>query len=280
MRIAVNGAAGAMGKRVIAAAVQTEDCDVVAALESPGHPDLGKDAGIVAGVEPLGIAISSELTGTPEVLVDFSVPAATLSRARECAEAGVAVLIGTTGLSAEQRSEIEARVAARVPVLIAPNMSVGVNVLYDLVERAAKVLGHGYDVEVIEAHHRRKKDAPSGTAMELARRLCVALERDPETVLLYGRQGATIRFCSPGRGSGSSSRTGRPAAKSSPGGRSALPGSCRGGRPGSTPCGMCSARLRRECCRCSARHHAGPQHKKRDPSRGVSHAHFDYTGCT
>jgi len=159
MRIAVNGAAGAMGKRVIAAAVETGDCDVVAALESPGHPDLGKDAGTVAGVEPLGVAISAELTGDPEVLVDFSVPAATLGRARECAEAGVAVLIGTTGLSAEQRSEI------------------------------AEVLGQGYDVEVIEAHHRRKKDAPSGTAMELARRLCAALEREPETVLLYGRQG-------------------------------------------------------------------------------------------
>ena len=189
MRIAVNGAAGAMGKRVIVAAVQSEDCDVVAALESPGHPDLAKDAGIGAGVEPLGIAISSELTGDPEVLVDFSVPAATLGRARECAEAGVAVLIGTTGLSAEQRSEIEDEVAARVPVLIAPNMSVGINALYDLVERAAEVLGQGYDVEVIEAHHRRKKDAPSGTAMELARRLCAALEREPETVLLYGRQG-------------------------------------------------------------------------------------------
>jgi len=117
------------------------------------------------------------------------VPAATISRARQCAEAGVALLIGTTGLSAQQRSEIEDEVATRVPVLIAPNMSVGVNLLYDLVARAAGVLGQGYDVEVIEAHHRRKVDAPSGTAMELARRLCAALGRDPDAVLLYGRSG-------------------------------------------------------------------------------------------
>ncbi len=188
MRIAVNGAAGAMGKRVIAVAVETEDCEVVAALESAGHPDVGKDAGTVAGVGPLGVAISSGLAAHAEVLVDFSAPAATVRRARECADAGIAMVIGTTGLSAEQRSEIE-ELASRIPVLAAPNMSVGVNLLYDLVEHAARVLGQGYDVEIIEAHHRRKKDAPSGTAMELARRLCAALGRDPDAALLYGRQG-------------------------------------------------------------------------------------------
>ena len=189
MKVAINGAAGAMGKRLIALLRETDDLQLVAALDRQDHPDLGKDAGLLAGGEPLGVMLSDELSAHPDVLVDFSAPEATVARAAECAEKGVAVVIGTTGLTAEQRDRIERQVAAKVPVLLAPNMSLGVNVLFGLVERVARALGDGYDIEIVEAHHRRKKDAPSGTALELGRRIARALDRDPEAVLCYGRQG-------------------------------------------------------------------------------------------
>ncbi len=189
MRVAVNGAAGAMGKRIVALVAEAEDCELVAALEAAGHPDLGKDAGVVAGMEPLGVPLSCELSGQADVLVDFSVPDAAVACARECADKGIAVVTGTTGLSAEQRAEIQERIAQRIALLTAPNMCVGVNLLYALVEHAARALPAGYDIEIVEAHHRRKKDAPSGTAMELARRLCTVLERDQDSVLRHGRHG-------------------------------------------------------------------------------------------
>ena len=189
MKIAVSGAAGAMGRRIIALLGESKDCQLIAALERPAHPDLGKDAGAVAGVGPLGVRISSELAGRPDVLVDFSTPEATTALARECARRGIAVVVGTTGLSAEQLAVLREEVASKVPVLVAPNMALGVNLLFRLVEEVAGALGAGYDVEIVEAHHRRKKDAPSGTALELARRACKALGLQPEAALRHGRQG-------------------------------------------------------------------------------------------
>jgi 4-hydroxy-tetrahydrodipicolinate reductase len=189
VKVAVNGAAGAMGRRVIALLAETHGCELAAALERPGHPDLGRDAGALAGMEALGVQLSAGLSGKPDVLIDFSAPEGATARARDCAERGVAVVIGTTGLSAEQLTEIRERVATKVPVLVAPNMSIGVNLLFRLAEDVARALGEGYDVEIVEAHHRRKKDAPSGTAMELARRVCRALGKDPQASLCYGRQG-------------------------------------------------------------------------------------------
>jgi 4-hydroxy-tetrahydrodipicolinate reductase len=190
MRVAVNGAAGAMGKRIVALLAQTDDCELVAALERSDHPDLGEDAGTQAGTAPLGVQLSSALSGDPDVLVDFSSPGATLGRAKKCADLGIAVVIGTTGLSAEQLAEVETQVASRVPVLVASNMSLGVNLMFALTEQVARALPEGYDVEIVEAHHRRKKDAPSGTAMELARRTAAAVARDPEEVVSHGRRGA------------------------------------------------------------------------------------------
>ena len=187
MRVAVNGAAGAMGQRVIALIAAAPDMELVAAMDRADHPDMGKDAGLLARVAELGVPLSAGLTGEPDVAIDFSVPAATLTLARDCARLGVPLLIGTTGLPAEVRAEIEDKVASRIPVLLAANMSLGVNLLLRLVEVAARALP-GYDVEVIEAHHRRKKDAPSGTAKELANRLLKALGRDEEA-LIYGREG-------------------------------------------------------------------------------------------
>ncbi len=187
MRVAVSGAAGAMGLRVIALIAAAPDMELAAAIDRADHPDAGRDAGLLARVGELGVPLGAELTGEPDVAIDFSIPAATLALARQCAEKGVPLLIGTTGLPAETRSEIETDVASRVPVLIAANMSLGVNLLMRLVETAAKALP-GYDVEIVEAHHRRKKDAPSGTAKELANRLLEALGRGEEA-LIYGREG-------------------------------------------------------------------------------------------
>ncbi len=189
MKIAVNGAAGAMGRRVVGVVAGADDCRLVAALERSGHPELGRDAGMVAGQGELGVPIAEELAVEADVLIDFSSPEATVARARECADAGTAVVVGTTGLSDDQLAELSGHLAERVPVLIASNMSVGINLLFRLIQRVARALPAGYDVEIVEAHHRRKKDAPSGTALEMARQLCDALDR-PEDVLLYGRRGA------------------------------------------------------------------------------------------
>jgi len=189
MKVAVNGAAGAMGKRVIALLGGTQGCQLVAATERLGHHDLGKDAGTLAGVGTLGVQLSVHVCGDPDVLIDFSAPEATMARAKDCAASGTALVIGTTGLSAGQLQEIREQVAAKVPVLIAPNMSVGMNLLFRVVGDVAQTLGEGYDVEIVEAHHRRKKDSPAGTALELARRICTALKRDLQDSLRHGRQG-------------------------------------------------------------------------------------------
>jgi 4-hydroxy-tetrahydrodipicolinate reductase len=190
MRIAVNGAAGAMGRRMICRIAEREGLSLAAALERADHPDLGADVGTLAGAGALGVPLSSELRGDADVLVDFSAPAAAVARAAECAEKGVPIVIGTTGLSAAQLREIRESAAAKTPVLMAPNMSIGVNLLFRLVEEVASALPEGYDLEIIETHHRRKRDAPSGTALEIGRRACRALGREPDAVMVYGRQGA------------------------------------------------------------------------------------------
>lgn len=189
MKAAINGAAGAMGKRIVRLLANVPDRRLVCAMEREGHPDLGKDAGLLAGTDPVGVTIGTELVGDAQVLLDFSAPEATMARARECAGRGVALLVGTTGLSEDQAGELRDAIARRVPVLLTPNMSVGVNLLFRLAADVARALGEGYDVEIVEAHHRRKVDAPSGTAMEIARRVCEALGRDVQADLRHGRHG-------------------------------------------------------------------------------------------
>jgi len=186
MRVAVNGACGAMGKRVITAVVASDDCELVCALERDDHPSIGIDAGAIAGVGNLGVDVTSALRDEPEVLIDFSAPHGTMRRAAECAENGVGLVIGTTGLSREQAEQIENEIAALVPVLTASNMSLGVNLLFRVAEWVAAALPEGYDVEIVEAHHRRKKDAPSGTARELGRWVCKGLGRDTDVLTARG----------------------------------------------------------------------------------------------
>ena len=188
LKIAVNGAAGRMGRRLVAMIVVEPDVELVSASDREGHPELGRDAGELAGAGPIHVHLTHEIQGEPEVIVDFSTPEGVAKSARAAGEKGVPFVTGTTGLGAHEEAEIEAA-AGRVPVLVAPNFSVGVNLMFEITRRVAEVLGPGYDVEIIEAHHNQKADAPSGTALGLAKSVADALKRDPKKEFVYGRQG-------------------------------------------------------------------------------------------
>ncbi len=192
-RVAVAGAAGRMGRALIRACCETEGLAVAVAVDRAGHSLIGADAGEVAGVGSLGISVAEDLAAvirSADVLVDFTVPAATMANLAACQSAGRRMVIGTTGLDAEQRRQV-GETARDIPVVFAPNMSVGVNLCLKLLETAARVLGEEVDIEVIEAHHRHKLDAPSGTALRMGEVVAEALGRDLERCAVYGRQGHT-----------------------------------------------------------------------------------------
>lgn len=158
-----------MGCRIIALAVESRSYRVTGAIEAPAHPSIGRDAGLVAGCGELKVAITSDLErglADAQVLIDFSSPSVTAVHAEAAAAHGVALIVGTTGLTTEAEAGISAA-AARVPVIAAPNMSVGVNLMFRIAPLIAQALDESYDIEIIEAHHNRKKDAPSGTALRL-----------------------------------------------------------------------------------------------------------------
>ena len=189
--IIVGGAAGRMGMRIVALLGEAPALRLAAALEAATHASLGRDAGEVAGAGRLGIPI----TGDPKtaithdrMLVEFSVPEASLEHLRLIAAAGARAVIGTTGFSAAQREEIAA-LARRAAILVAPNMSVAVTLAFTVLALMAKALGDSYDVEITETHHRFKKDAPSGTAVRMAEVIAEALGRDLSQVGVYGRHG-------------------------------------------------------------------------------------------
>ncbi len=192
IKIAISGAGGRMGRRVAALAIESEQFDVVAALEAAGHEAVGKDVGELAGVGRFGVKVTTELGAAAEVLIDFSSPAGMLTWLAACRQGGMGMVIGTTGLTDSQRAEI-ADAAGQIAIVQAANMSVGVNVLLKLVAQAAKALGADYDVEISETHHRFKTDAPSGTAIALARSICQALGKDYGETVVLGRGGMTPR---------------------------------------------------------------------------------------
>jgi 4-hydroxy-tetrahydrodipicolinate reductase len=179
-----------MGTRVIAGLSAEPDLKLVGALEAAGHPALGRDAGEVAGVGRLGVPIVDDTAalGRDRVLIEFSVPAATLAHLRGAADAGARAVIGTTGFTPAEREEIAA-LARRMPIMLAANMSVGVTLALKLLAIMARALGDEYDVEITETHHRFKKDAPSGTAAHMASVVAEALGRDLAKVGVHGRQG-------------------------------------------------------------------------------------------
>lgn len=191
--VVVAGAAGRMGCCLVTCLRDAPDLRLVGALERPGHPALGRDVGDVAGVGRLGVAITDEpgaLLTRDRILAEFSVPEATLGHLRLAAGTGARAVIGTTGFSPGEREEI-AGLARQIPILLSPNMSVGVNLAFKLLAQMAATLGDEYDVEITEIHHRGKKDAPSGTALRMAEVIARALGRDLKQVAVYGRQGLT-----------------------------------------------------------------------------------------
>lgn len=192
-RLAITGAAGRMGRTLVQAVHQAEDLTLGAALERTGSSVLGSDAGELAGVGPLGVPVGDDLAAAADdfdVVVDFTVPQAALQHAAVCAARGKGLVIGTTGFDAAGLAAIR-EAAEQIPVLMAPNMSAGVNLALKLVELAARVLGGEVDVEILEAHHRYKLDAPSGTALRLGEVVAQAQGRSLEEAAVYARQGAT-----------------------------------------------------------------------------------------
>ncbi|QDL53158.1 4-hydroxy-tetrahydrodipicolinate reductase [Rhodoferax aquaticus] len=191
-QIAIAGASGRMGQMLIEAVLTAPDCALTGALDIAGSPALGLDAGAYAG-RVTGVPIAADLhTGlqNSKVLIDFTRPEGTMAHLRVCRELGVAVVIGTTGFTDAQKAEI-ADIAKHIPIMMAPNMSVGVNVTLKLLEMAAKALSTGYDIEIVEAHHRHKVDAPSGTALKMGEVIADALGRDLKDCAVYAREGVT-----------------------------------------------------------------------------------------
>jgi len=190
VRLAVTGAAGRMGSRIIALARADERFEVVCALEQAGHPAIGQDAGELAGLGPTGLAIQDRPASEFDVLIDFTLPAGTMHWLKHCLVHKRPIVIGTTGHSVGQLADID-KAAATIPVLKASNMSVGVNLMFQLVGQMAAALGDDYDVEIVESHHRFKVDAPSGTALTLRDAIVSATGRDAERDVIYGRHGKT-----------------------------------------------------------------------------------------
>jgi 4-hydroxy-tetrahydrodipicolinate reductase len=177
-----------MGRRIIAISAEDNFFQLAGALECPGHPSLGADAGQLAGTGNLGLAVSDKVLADADVLIDFSLPAAVDDSMRFCAAEGIKLVLGTTGLSDAQLAALGGA-AEKIAVVHATNMSFGMNLLFSLVGKAAEALGDDYDIEIVETHHRFKKDAPSGSALSLAQAICSATGRKYPDCLSYGRSG-------------------------------------------------------------------------------------------
>ena len=192
MRIAVAGASGRMGRMLVETVLGAQDAELVGALDVAGSPAIGRDAAEFLGRQT-GIMITDSIEEglrNAQFLIDFTRPEGTLAHAAVCSRLGVKMIIGTTGLS-EADKQVISETSAKTAIVFAPNMSVGVNVTLKLLEVAARILSEGYDIEIIEAHHRHKVDAPSGTALKMGEVVAQALGRDLSKVAVYGREGVT-----------------------------------------------------------------------------------------
>ncbi len=191
IKVAVTGAAGRMGGRIITLVTENAGMQIAGAVEANDHPKCGEDAGYVSGCGDLGVTITDSLEqalAEADVLIDFTWPEVTLVNAAACERLGKAMVVGTTGLNPDQRTVIR-KAAQKVPIVFAPNMSVGVNVCFKLLKDMAGTLGEGFDVEIVELHHNKKKDAPSGTAVRMGEIVADALGRDYDQVANYHREG-------------------------------------------------------------------------------------------
>lgn len=193
LNIAVTGAAGRMGRHLIQACYETSSCQLGAAIEHDSSPFLGQDAGEMAGVGTLNKKLTSQLADVVadyKTLIDFTRPEVTLQNLAICVANGKNIVIGTTGFSDEEKQQIQ-QAAESISVVLAPNMSVGVNLCFKLLDMAARVLGDDVDIEIIEAHHRHKVDSPSGTALRMGEVVAQALDRNLAECAVYGREGVT-----------------------------------------------------------------------------------------
>jgi len=191
VRVAVIGAAGRMGRALIQAVTEGEGVTLAAAIDRPGNSLIGADAGELAGIGNLGVVVADGLEAIKDdfdVLIDFTAPEATVANAQFCARHGKQMAIGTTGLTEAQKTQLQ-EAARDTAIMFAPNMSMGVNLCFKLLELAARVLGDEVDIEVVEAHHRHKVDAPSGTALRMGEVVAETLGRDLQQVAVYGREG-------------------------------------------------------------------------------------------
>lgn len=190
-KMVVLGAAGRMGKSIINVISETKDAELIGAVEKSGHSDIGRDMGEMSGAGRSGVKLTDNFEKAikkADCVIDFTFPEATMHHLDIAQKNNIAMVIGTTGFSHQQREKLK-EAGKEIPIVAAPNMSVGVNCLLKIVSDTAKVLGKDYDVEIIEAHHRFKKDAPSGTAMRLAEALASGLGRDLDKVAVYERHG-------------------------------------------------------------------------------------------
>ncbi|MFQ5508721.1 MAG: 4-hydroxy-tetrahydrodipicolinate reductase [Leptospirillia bacterium] len=193
LRIAITGAAGRMGQELVRLVHQGEGTVVTVATEVPTHGQVGHDAGVVAGIGPIDVTVTPDLShdiGRSDVVIDFSSPEATVRHAQIAGEAGVSMVIGTTGLSTDQAAHIASSMEG-LPYIKAPNMSVGVNLVFKLLDMAARALTEEYDIEIIEAHHRHKVDAPSGTALRMGEVVAAARGVTLDTHGVFARHGQT-----------------------------------------------------------------------------------------
>ncbi|ROO32470.1 4-hydroxy-tetrahydrodipicolinate reductase [Salinisphaera orenii] len=193
VKVAINGAAGRMGRELVIACLRNEALALAAAFEAPGSEAIGRDAGRLAGADDAGVAVDSAADRGDrdfDVLVDFTRPEPCVEALDDCVAAGAAIVIGTTGFDDTQLERIDAA-AERIALVMAPNFSAGVNLSLKLLEMAAKALGDSFDIEVLEAHHRHKVDAPSGTALRMGEVLAEATGRELSDCAVYARQGHT-----------------------------------------------------------------------------------------
>ncbi|CAI2719297.1 4-hydroxy-tetrahydrodipicolinate reductase [Nitrospina watsonii] len=191
INVGVVGAAGRMGRNIIASIEDTEGVALGGGTEAAGHPELGRDLGELAGLAKMNVVLTDDVTALAEacdVIIDFTLPAVSMHTLKAVVAKNKAVVFGTTGFSAEQKREIE-QAAQTIRCVLAPNMSIGVNVLFKVAGEVARALGDAYDVEIVEAHHKFKKDAPSGTAVRVSEIIAEALQRNLNEVGVYGRKG-------------------------------------------------------------------------------------------
>lgn len=193
LNLAMLGASGRMGRTIVPLVVESADLRLSGALAAPNDASIGQDAGVVAGTVPVAVAVTSDpgraLEGA-QVAIDFTLPPASLVNARACRERGIPIVIGTTGHDEIARAELE-KIAESIPIVMAPNMSLGVNLLFKLAELAARALDEEYDAEIFEAHHRKKVDSPSGTALGLGHAVAQGRGTSLEKAAVYARQGTT-----------------------------------------------------------------------------------------